>query len=146
MHTLRSSYLQALRAGARTNGLHQSNGVKPTSGLFRLRGNSRRAPGAAWIRRERLDTLPAGELEGILPMAPDCVIELRSPSDRIEDLLSKMREYIESGVALAWLIDPVERRCYEFRPGQSPITRLDPAEMSGDPELPGFVLDLRPVW
>ena len=120
--------------------------VSDSSGLFHLRGRARRAPDAAWIRSDRLAEVPAAEQERILPIAPDFVIELRSPSDRLEDLLAKMHEYAESGVRLGWLIDPIERRCYEVRPGGAVITRVEPTELAGDPELPGFRLDLRRLW
>src|SRR5205814_10047851 len=90
--------------------------------------------------------IPTAEQERILPIAPDFVIELRSPSDRLEDLLAKMQEYADSGVRLGWLIDPLERRCYELRPGRPMTTSLDPNELSGDPELPGFRLDLSRIW
>jgi len=74
------------------------------------------------------------------------VIELRSPSDRLDDLINKMHEYSASGVSLGWLIDPPERRIYEFRPGRSVVTRLNPSELRGDPELPGLKLDLTQIW
>src|SRR5438552_5475969 len=120
--------------------------VSDSSGLFHLSGRARRAPDAAWIRSDRLAQVPAADQEGILPIAPDFVIELRSPSDRLEDLLSKMHEYADSGVGLGWLVDPLERRCYEVRPGQPDVTRHNPTELLGDPELPGFRLDLLQIW
>jgi Uma2 family endonuclease len=120
--------------------------VSDSSGLFHLRGRARRAPDAAWIRSDRLAAIPAAEQERILPIAPDFVIELRSPSDRIEDLLAKMQEYADNGVLLGWLIDPLQRRCYELRPDRPMTTYVDPTELSGDPELPGFRLDLTRIW
>ncbi|MBV9579136.1 MAG: Uma2 family endonuclease [Chloroflexi bacterium] len=126
---------------------HDGTGqVSDSLGLYHLRGHARRAPDAAWIRSDRLAEVPSAEQERILPIAPDFVIELRSPSDRLEDLLAKMREYADSGVRLGWLIDPIERRCYEVRPGRDVISRGEPPELSGDPELPGFRLDLRRIW
>jgi Uma2 family endonuclease len=120
--------------------------VSDSSGLFHLLGQARRAPDAAWIRSERLSSISAADQERILPIAPDFVIELRSPSDRLEDLLEKMQEYAASGVQLGWLIDPQLRRCYEVRPGRALVTLVEPAELSGDPDLPGFRLDLWHIW
>ena len=72
--------------------------------------------------------------------------ELRSPSDSLIALQEKMQEYIDNGARLGWLIDPEERRVYIYRPN-APVERLDdPATVSGDPELPGFVLDAQAVF
>jgi Uma2 family endonuclease len=74
------------------------------------------------------------------------VIELRSPSDRLGDLQGKMEEWIANGVRLGWLIDPEPRHVYVYRP-DAPVERHDnPETISGDPVLPGFVLDLREIW
>lgn len=57
-----------------------------------------------------------------------------------------MREYIENGALLGWLIDPLERRVRIYRPGTAVEVLEDPASVSGEPELSGFVLDLTRVW
>ncbi len=57
-----------------------------------------------------------------------------------------MAEYIANGARLGWLIDPFERRVDVYRPGVPVEERDEPATLSGDPELPGFVLDLAPIW
>ncbi len=47
---------------------------------------------------------------------------------------------------LGWLIGPNKKQVHIYRLGQ-PVQMLDnPSAVSGDPELPGFVLDLEPVW
>jgi len=57
-----------------------------------------------------------------------------------------MTEYVANGARLGWLIDPFERRVHVYRPGV-PVEELDePATLPGDPELPGFILDLSPIW
>ena len=58
----------------------------------------------------------------------------------------KMREYAVNGVRLGWLIDPVERTVEVYRPGAEAVVVRDPTTVSGDPELRGFVLELRAVW
>ena len=79
-------------------------------------------------------------------MCPDFVVELRSPSDRLENLQDKMREYLENGARLGWLIDPEERRIYVYEPGKEIRTLQNAEEVSGGTVLPGFVLDLRQIW
>jgi len=57
-----------------------------------------------------------------------------------------MREYMDCGVRLGWLIDPYARRVEVYRPGQAVVELQNPDNISADPELPGFVLDLTKVW
>jgi Uma2 family endonuclease len=117
-----------------------------SSGGFRLPNGAVRAADAAWVARSRWEAIPAEERKKFAPLVPDFVIELRSPSDRLGDLQGKMEEWIANGVRLGWLIDPGPRHVYVYRLG-APVERLEnPAELSGDPLLPGFVLDLREIW
>lgn len=117
-----------------------------SSGGFTLPNGAMRAPDAAWVRKSRLQGLTDRQKLGFLPLCPDFVIEVRSPSDRLRTVRAKMREYIEQGAALGWLIDGPNRRVYVYRP-RAEVERLDdPSTLSGDPELPGFVLDLTLIW
>jgi Uma2 family endonuclease len=113
---------------------------------FNLPNGATRAPDGAWVRRERLAALTAEQKKRFLPLCPDFVVELRSPSDRSTALQDKMQEYVDNGARLGWLIDVPERRVYVYRPGAE-VERLDRASSpSGEPELPGFVLDVRMIW
>jgi len=117
-----------------------------SSAGFRLPNTAVRSPDAAWIGKSRLDPIPAQQREKFLPACPDFVLELRSPSDRLADVQAKMEEYLANGARLGWLLDPANRHVYVYRPGV-PVERLDaPDTISGDPVLPGFVLDLREIW
>ena len=120
--------------------------VTDSSGGFTLPNGAVRAPDAAWVRKARLQGLTEEQKERFLPLCPDFAIELRSPSDRLRAVQVKMREYIANGATLGWLIDTPNRRVYVYRP-DAEVERLDdPTTLSGDPELPGFVLDLQLVW
>jgi Uma2 family endonuclease len=57
-----------------------------------------------------------------------------------------MREWIENGARLAWLVDPERRAVEIYRPGREPETLVNPETISGEGPVEGFVLDLRPVW
>jgi Uma2 family endonuclease len=113
---------------------------------FILPNGATRAPDAAWVRRDRLAALSPEQKERFLPLAPDFVIELRSPSDSLAELQAKMEEYIANGVRLGWLIDPIERMAYLYRPGVAPKRLVGPEQLTGDPELPGFTLPMAEVW
>ncbi len=113
---------------------------------FRLPNGSVRSPDASWVKQSRLATLSVEQRKRFLPLCPDFVIELRSETDSLSSLQAKMQEYLDNGAQLAWLIDPIQRRVYVYSP-QAPVRELEnPETISGEPVLPGFVLDLREVW
>jgi Uma2 family endonuclease len=114
---------------------------------FTLCNGALRSPDASWVLRSRLAELPEPDRYKFAPICPDFVIELRSDSDRLRDIQAKMEEYVENGARLGWLIDPFgPRRVYVYRPGASVEVLEAPKTLSGDPELPGFVLDLERIW
>jgi Uma2 family endonuclease len=117
-----------------------------SSAGFLLSNGAMRAPDAAWVSRDRLAPLSAEAKQRFLPLCPDVVIELRSPSDRLQDLVLKMEEYRDNGARLGWLIDPQRRCVHVYRPGRPPELLEHPLQVAGDPELPGLVLDLAVVW
>jgi Uma2 family endonuclease len=71
---------------------------------------------------------------------------LRSETDRLKDLQKKMREYIENGVQLGWLIDPQNKRVHIYRPKEETKVLENPKEVAGEPLLKGFVLNLQEIW
>ncbi len=52
----------------------------------------------------------------------------------------------EPGIQLGWLIDRKQRKVYIHRPGLSEECLDNPASVSGDPILPGFILNMSKVW
>ncbi len=113
---------------------------------FVLPNGATRSPDASWVTRVRLGALTRRQKQRFLPLCPDFVIELKSPTDPLPLLQEKLREYVENGAQLAWLIDPEARIIYALRPN-APVEQLDaPATVSGGSLLPGFVLDLGPIW
>ncbi|HZS05151.1 MAG TPA: Uma2 family endonuclease [Blastocatellia bacterium] len=113
---------------------------------FILPNGAHRSPDVSWVRRERWEALTAEEREKFPPLCPDFVIELRSKTDRLRPLQEKMEEYIENGARLGWLIDPLERKVWVYRPNAAVECLDHPSTVSGDPELPGFVLPLGRIW
>lgn len=113
---------------------------------FTLPNGAIRSPDVAWVKRSRLASLTPEQKRKFLPLCPDFVIELRSPSDNLKTVQDKMREYLDNGTLLGWLIDPVDRRVYVYRPGAAMECLDNPVTVSGDPELPSFVLDLKAIW
>jgi Uma2 family endonuclease len=89
---------------------------------------------------------PTQQQEEFSPLSPDFVIELRSSSDSLKKLQEKMREYIDNGVRLGWLIDPKTKQVEIYRPGQDVEVLQSPTTVSGEDVLPGFELNLNKVW
>ncbi len=113
--------------------------------IFDLPSGGNYGPDASWVLRSRLAELTREQKRRMLPLAPDFILELMSPSDRISQTREKMQMWIESGVRLGWMMDPDRRRVHIY--SESRIQELEnPSTISGDPVLPGFVLDLAPIW
>ncbi len=115
-------------------------------GGFNLPNGASRAPDVAWVERSRWEALAPEDRRGFPPLCPDFVLELRSPTDNLAGLKAKMEEYVANGARLGWLIDPASRRVWVYRADGSVDCLDDPASVSGDPVLPGFVLELRDLW
>ena len=81
-----------------------------------------------------------------MPLCPDFVIELRSPSDTLKAVRAKMREYLENGAEMGLLVDSEQKRVHVYRQDQEVELLEDPKTVACDPVLPGFVLDLREIW
>jgi Uma2 family endonuclease len=113
---------------------------------FKLPNGADRSPDASWVKKARLAQLTLEEKKKFLPLCPDFVIELRSPSDDLDSIKAKMEEYIDCGLRLGWLIDPETRIVYVYRPHADVKELKNVTEVSADPELPGFTFDLREVW
>ena len=117
-----------------------------SSSGFHLPNGAYRSPDASWVRQERWDALTPEERESFAPIAPDFVVELRSKSDNMKPLREKMKEYMENQVRLGWLIDRKNRKVEIYRQSQDVEVLDNPANLSGEDVLPGFVLDLTEVW
>ena len=113
---------------------------------FILPNGATRSPDTAWVKRDRLAALTQVQKKKFLPLCPDFVMELRSPSDSLKVIQEKMEEYMVNGTRLGWLFDPLDHRIYIYRPGVAVEYLEDPTLISGDPELPGFMLDLANIW
>ncbi|MEG3981326.1 Uma2 family endonuclease [Microcoleus sp. T3B2] len=113
---------------------------------FILPNGARRSPDASWVSRTRWEALTPKQRQGFVPLCPDFVVELRSASDSLSTLQAKMREYMDSGARLGWLIDPQNRQVEIYRQQVEVEILINPAELSGEDVLPGFVLNLRRVW
>ncbi|MDB9536787.1 Uma2 family endonuclease [Dolichospermum planctonicum CS-1226] len=121
--------------------------VFDSSTEFKLPSGAYRCPDAAWVKLARWDALSKEEKKRFPPLCPDFVVELRSETDSLEKLRTKMREYQNNGALLGWLIDPQTPLVEIYRYGKDvEVLNFDfdnPPKLSGEDILPGFILDLQ---
>ena len=113
---------------------------------FKLPNGANRSPDAAWIPLERWNALTPDQRKRFLPLCPDFLIELLSPTDTWEAGKAKLQEYQDNGTRLGWLIDSESFRVAIYRLGQPIEVLHSPIALSGEDVLPGFVLNLSALW
>ncbi|WP_375476877.1 Uma2 family endonuclease [uncultured Nostoc sp.] len=112
---------------------------------FTLPNGAERSPDVSWVKIERWNALTPEQQEKFAPICPDFVVELHSRTDSLKELQEKMQEYIENGTQLGWLIDRKNKRVEIYCPGKDVEVLDNPASLSGENVLPGFVLDLQQI-
>ncbi len=113
---------------------------------YKLPNGANRSPDVSWIERERWNSLTSEQKQKFIPLAPDFALELMSPSDYLVNVRAKMREYLDNGVKLSWLINPEDRQVEIYRLGQDVELLNSPQTLSGEDILPDFVLDLSDIF
>jgi Uma2 family endonuclease len=125
----------------------EGRGLAPDSStVYLLPNGAARGPDASWVLKSRLAKFSAKQMKRFLPVCPDFVVELSSPTDRLKKLKVKMHEWIGNGAALGWLIDADRRTVYVFRPGKEPEELVDLDHIDGEGPVQGFRLELSAVW
>ncbi|MCF2971945.1 Uma2 family endonuclease [Synechococcus sp. Nb3U1] len=113
---------------------------------FSLPLGSDRSPDLAWIPIEKWEALNPNVRQGFLPLCPDFVLEILSPTDSWIQTQAKMQEYMDNGCRLGWLLDPKAKRAMIYCAGQAPKLLEDPQTLSGEEVLPGFILPIQKIW
>ena len=113
---------------------------------FKLPNGATYGPDAAWMPREKWNSISAADKRKFAPLVPDFIMELRSPNDRLEPIQEKIAEFIECGCKLAWLIDPHTQLTTVFRADgtESKVPFDEP--LNGEDVLPGFTVQLMELF
>lgn len=91
----------------------------------------------SFIRSQRL-SLAQASTEGHCPIAPDLVVEVISPNDTAYEIDEKVREFLDAGVPLVWVVNP-EQRTVEIHRASGPGAILrENDEISGEDVVPEF--------
>ena len=113
---------------------------------FRLFNGAVRSPDASWIAIERWNSLGDEQKRGFAPIDPDFVIELLSPTDKLAETQQKMKEYMDCGVKLGWLINPDSKEVEIYRNGRDKEILANPSSVSGEDILPRLNIDLTEIF
>lgn len=113
---------------------------------FKLPNGATYGPDAAWMPREKWNSISAADKRKFAPLVPDFIMEMRSPSDRLEPIQEKIAEFIECGCKLAWLIDPHARLTTVYRADGSESKVPFEEPLNGEDVLPGFSVELEELF
>ena len=118
--------------------------VVAPNALYTLPSGNKRGPDASFVAAERVAALPRST---VFPsIAPDLAVEVLSPSDRPRQVLDKVGEYLEAGVRLVWVIDPVKRQAAVYRTTTEACHIESDGELDGEDVLPGFRCRLSDIF
>lgn len=139
----------ALRVGARLIRFVEERGLGAAFGadagfILHHQPDTVRSPDVAFICADRL---PLDlDRDGFFDGAPDLAVEVVSPTDRPRDVSRKVREYLQAGTQLVWVIEPRKQHVTEHAPGQEPRVLTGDMALDGGAVLPGFTLPLRELF
>jgi len=116
--------------------------VTGSSAGFTLPNSDTRAPDVSFVKAERLRKSP----RSFADLAPDLIIEVKSPTDSLTKLRAKIDEFLSLGTRVGILIHP-EQRWLEVRlTGQEPITLRDGDVLTLPELLPGWEVKVEDLW
>ena len=111
-----------------------------TESGYRLTPHTVRGPDVSFVRASRLQD-PDEYFDG----APDLAVEIVSPGDDASDLREKIKQYLDAGMSVVWVVYPRSRQIEIHTPDKT-IRRLGVEDMLEAPELlPGFQLSVRTI-
>jgi Uma2 family endonuclease len=126
------------------------NWVKPrklgrvfdSSGGFILPNSDLRVPDVSFVLAARLKQSKRYFAE----LVPDLVVEIKSQSDRLKPLRSKILSFIELGAKVGILIDPDKHTVTIYTPKAEPVVLTDGDLISIPELLPGWEVPVAELW
>ncbi|NJL47845.1 MAG: Uma2 family endonuclease [Leptolyngbyaceae cyanobacterium SM2_5_2] len=124
------------------------NWVEPRQ-LGRVTGSSAgfslantRAPDVSFIRAERLPRAP----RGYATIPPDLMVEVKSPTDSLDELRSRIHEFLAQGTVVGLLVNPEDRTIEIHRLNQTPEQLQDGDILKVADLLPGWEVPVSELW
>jgi Uma2 family endonuclease len=116
--------------------------VTGSSAGFVLPNSDTRAPDVSFVLAERLRRSPRSFAE----LAPDLMVEVKSPTDSVSKLETKILSFLEMGTRVGILVNPEDRMVKLYRMGQEAVV-LGDRDMLTVPELlPGWEVAVSELW
>ncbi len=103
-----------------------------------------RAPDTGFISKERIPS--SGPPDGYWELAPDLAVEVVSPNDTATEVQEKVREWIEAGVRLVWVVYPKTREVVVHKSLKDISTLTEGESLRGDDVLPGFECPVKEIF
>jgi Uma2 family endonuclease len=116
--------------------------VTGSSAGFILPNSDTRAPDVCFVRAERLRRSPRSFAE----LAPDLMVEVKSPTDSLTTLRDKIDQFLELGTRVGILINPEKEWVEVRRSGQEPITLRNGEILTVPDLLPGWEVNIDDLW
>jgi Uma2 family endonuclease len=73
-------------------------------------------------------------------------VEILSPSDKQEEVDEKIQLYLQTGVAIVWVVHPRFKTIAVYRPGADPMMFSESQELTAEPYLPSFRVSLKRLF
>ncbi|KAM3098165.1 Uma2 family endonuclease [Phormidesmis sp. 146-12] len=116
--------------------------VTGSSAGFKLPNSDTRAPDVSFVQAERLRRSPRSFAE----LAPDLMVEVKSPTDSLQKLRDKIDEFLQQGTRVGILINP-EQRWVEMRRSDQEVVTLQDGDVLTVPDvLPGWEVAVTDLW
>ncbi len=115
-------------------------------GFMKLQPGLIRIPDVSFVSKERLKAAclrPGGKIQ---PLVPELAVEVLSPGNTKQEMDRKLTEFFQAGVELVWYVDPRAQRVTIYRSEIPSEILQPPAELNGDPVLPGLSISLTELF
>lgn len=116
--------------------------VTASSAGFTLPNSDTRAPDVSFVLAERLRRSPRSFAE----IAPDLMVEVKSPGDSLTKLRDKIDDFLTQGTRVGILIEPEQRWVEIRRSGQEPMMLKDGDVLTVPDLLPGWEVMVSDLW
>jgi Uma2 family endonuclease len=124
---------------------HKLGEIYDSSTGFRLTEDLLLSPDVSFVSKTRLKEIEVRP-DKFLAGAPDWVVEVLSPSDRMTQINRKLEHYFEHGAKLAWLVNLPKQQVHIYTADSiESLTDLDDV-LTGGAVLPGFKCKLRKIF